>query len=182
MGIGNALIDRHDVTEQRHPQPSPVIPGNTDELTRVLYILTEILRAPNVSEEFVVMNTGSNVPAEAIEPHKGIRRTIAQRTAIAPMNTSIPTNGAPIFPDNPNRFGGAVINTGTSPLLIVLGVDFTGLSGSPFEGSTGPGGYGTLWLAANGGSWNMKLTDVLWAGSVFGFGIGGTTTIAGTEI
>lgn len=182
--IADALTNRHDITAQRHPV---VIPGSqpgmdvAQELTRVLGVLTDILKEPNVSEEFVVMNMGSNVPAEYIEPHKGLRRTIAQRTAIGPENYNIPQTGAAIYADNPNRFGGQIINThATSPLLLVLGVDVTGLSGSPFEGARN--GYGTLWLSPGGGSWNFKLTDVLWAGSVYGFGVSATVTIEATEV
>jgi hypothetical protein len=175
----DAIISRHDITEHRKGVGSSI--DHNDSLRDLIRTIESLIHQPNVNEEIVFVNPGQAVSDTRIQPVEGITRTVIHRTPIPPSTFTVPTTGAIIFTANVARFGGALINTGSNPLQLVLGVDLANVQGSPM-GGVGQAGYGTLWLSASGGSWNFKLTDSLWAGSVYGYAIGGSTTIAGLEI
>lgn len=178
--IHSAFVDRRDITQGRTGS-MPMPTDNTELLQSLVRELRAVMLQPNVQEELIFMNPGMMQPGTHIEPAPGINRQVVIRTAVPPNNLSIPVAGAIVYQDNPNRFGGVIVNTGTNPLLLVLGVDLSNNAGIP-QGGAAQAGYGSLWLSSAGGSWDFRLSDIVWGGSIFGFGLGGTTTIVGAEI
>lgn len=178
----DAFTDRRDITEER---TGSINPGAMDLFVQQVDKLTQHLiqagASPNISEEFIVCNPGSHLSNTRVEPAPGIIRTVVTRSAIPPSNITIPSTGAIIFVANPMRLGGVIVNTGANPLQLVLGIDLANVTGAP-QGGVGQTGYGTLWLSSSGGSWDFRLSDLLWGGSVYGYATTGSTTIAGVEV
>src|SRR5215472_13497846 len=159
-----ALVNRHEITDERSS-----FPPTHNRMDELIDLLANFVAEPNINEELIAMNPGMLQPGSRIEIASGINRRVLIRTAIPPNNLTIPTTGAIIYQDNPNRIGGAIVNTGTNALQLVLGVDLSNNTGAPMGGAAQVG-YGAIWLSSAGGSWNFKLTDILWGGSVYGYG------------
>jgi hypothetical protein len=111
-----------------------------------------------------------------------VKRYLVQRNGEALASGSIPTTGALVASPNKNRLGGEIFNTsasGGSGLLLYLGAIMDELGGGY---PTALGAYPTVYLPPAGGNWNFEFGEILWCGSVWGVGVGGTATIAGGEL
>lgn len=178
-----ALVNRRDVTDARTPVVDEVMPQAGGDplavLERIAHQLASIVANQETANSpgFEVL-TASNGPVgpglEIVYEYPGINRYQLSRSGTPPNNTSIPTTGALIYGHNPNRLGIQIVNYGLYPVLIYLGY-----SGSV---STATAGFGSMWLSADGGAWDGKIGDLLWTGSLYGVGQGGTTTLAGIEV
>lgn len=71
-----------------------------------------------------------------------------------------------VVPELPGRLGGSIVNSGANPVTLYLS--------APGRAQTG---VGALWLAANGGSWDFRLGNVLWCGPVSAISALGTTLV-----
>lgn len=104
-------------------------------------------------------------------PVPGGERWMIQRSAIG-GEVALPASPVvtQILNANNRRLGGAVVNRGAKPLILVLGP-----AGGGF-------GAGQLWLAPEGGSWDFRLGTIIWCGDVSGAGEGGATSALFTEV
>lgn len=178
----DAFTSRRDIAQERIPgRPMEASNGQLDGISELVGALRNLEHEPSITSELVIVNPGQALTETRVDAAPGFRRTVVVRTSTPPSNLSIPVTGAIIFVGNHARLGGAIVNTGANALLLVLGIDLQNLTGAPMGGAA-QAGYGTLWLAPNGGSWNFKLTDIIWGGSVYGYALGGTTTIVGVEL
>lgn len=102
-------------------------------------------------------------------PVPGSKRILAYRTGNGTDSVSVTTTGLLIMTANEARIGSSWTNSGSFPALLYLA-------------NAQRAGVLTLWLAANGGSWDGRISGLPWAGHVFAVGSGGTTTLVGGEL
>lgn len=102
-------------------------------------------------------------------PVAGSKRVIAYRTGGGFDFLSVPTAGTLALAANASRLGLTLINSGTSAIVLYL------------SDALRPG-VPAVWLAANGGSWDGRLGNVLWCGNVFAVAQGATSTLSGGEL
>lgn len=70
---------------------------------------------------------------------------------------------------NYHRLGGTIVNRGAVPVTLFL---------ANAARASGEGGVGQLYLVQNGGSWDFRLGNLLWAGSVAAIAEAGASTLA----
>jgi hypothetical protein len=87
---------------------------------------------------------------------------------------TVTTTGAQILPGNMSRIGGMIVNYGGNGIILYL----TDATAAPFARP----GKGALYLAPNGGAWDLRLGNVLWAGNIVGVAQGGSTTLTVCEV
>jgi hypothetical protein len=103
-------------------------------------------------------------------PVTGTKRVLAYRTGNGlGSGLAVPTTGVLVFPANEARIGCTLVNMGANAALVYL-------SDQARQGAP------TIWLAANGGSWDGMFGNVTWAGNIFAVAITTATTFAGGEL
>jgi len=88
-------------------------------------------------------------------PVAGAKRVIANRTTTGNDNLLVPTTGVEVVGANSARLGGSIVNSGANNVILYLA-----------RGGLAAPGAGAIWLVANGGSWDFRLGNLLWCGSV----------------
>jgi hypothetical protein len=73
---------------------------------------------------------------------------------------------------NPSRIGGTIVNVGEKEVTLTL----TDRLGAALPGQ------GQIGLVAGGGSWDLRLGNMLWCGSVAAAGVGGNSTLTVVEV
>lgn len=104
-------------------------------------------------------------------PVPGSKRAIVFRTGNGTDNLAVPTTGVLVLPDNASRLGGTIVNSATNPVILYLCATGKATPGVP-----------AIWLAANGGSWDFRLGNVIWGGSVSAVAQIGASTITVAEV
>src|SRR5581483_11085722 len=103
-------------------------------------------------------------------PVAGAKRVIANRTTTGNDNLGVPTTGVLVVGANSARLGGLIVNAGATPVILYL--NRSGLA-TP--------GAGAIYLAA-GASWDFRLGNLLWCGSVSAVAQGASSTLTLTEV
>ena len=83
-----------------------------------------------------------------------------------------------ILPANDNRLGGTVVNFGTANVTLFLSVDLL----TPGTSTPLPQGSAQIGLNSGGGAWDLRLSNVLWCGSVVAVAAAGGTTMTVAEV
>lgn len=104
-------------------------------------------------------------------PVMGAQRWILERTPDGRDLPLVAGEDTEILPANVNRLGGSIVNRGEKPVLLYLA-----------KASQKGAGTATIYLAANGGSWDFRLGNLLWCGSITANAQGGVTTLSIAEV
>jgi hypothetical protein len=109
-------------------------------------------------------------------PVAGIKRLCVRRTGFGFPSYPVTTTPTLAVPYNEGRLGGSIVNTGTNPVLLYLTAQELDVTVQP------EAGIPCIWLAGSGGSWDFRLGNVLWAGSVTVAATTATSTLAIAEV
>lgn len=140
------MIDTHD----------PAGVTQAMELGRQTQLLGELLR--RATADIVEVAVGDIEHREMVLeqfPAAGSRRLVAYRSGTGNDSFPIPTTGAVVLNHNVGRLGGTIVNSGTNPVILYLCQAGKAQAGAP-----------AIFLAASGGSWDFRLGNLLWCGSV----------------
>jgi hypothetical protein len=104
-------------------------------------------------------------------PVPGVKRWLLPRV---PTGGEVAIAEAPwttVLRTNHSRIGGSVVNSGTKAVVLALASEnsITAISGR-------------LYLAPEGGAWDLRLSDVTWAGAAIAFAIGGASALQVIEL
>lgn len=102
-------------------------------------------------------------------PVAGSKRVLVYRTGNGTDGLAVPTAGVIVFPANEARMGLTLINAGANAVILYLS-------------DQQRKGVPCVWLGANGGSWDGRLGNLLWAGNVFAVAQAGASTLVGGEV
>jgi hypothetical protein len=109
-------------------------------------------------------------------PVSGIKRLCIRRTGFGFPSFPVTTTPVVAVPVNEGRLGGTIVNTGANAVFLYLGAQITDAVPQP------EAGIPVIWLVANGGSWDFRLGNVLWAGSVTVVAAAATSTLTIAEV
>lgn len=104
-------------------------------------------------------------------PVAGAKRVIAQRNGAGYDFFSVPTTGALVLSVNEGRLGGQIVNSGANAVVLYLWANGAAGAGKP-----------AIWLAPNGGSWDFRLGNLTWCGSVSAVAQTGASTLSVAEV
>jgi hypothetical protein len=110
-------------------------------------------------------------------PITGAKRALVYRTGAG--NDAIAVNAATyatavpalVMTANEARLGGRIVNTGAAAVTLYLTERPVPVVGVP-----------AVWLAGSGGSWDLRLGNVVWCGNVSAVAATGTSTLTIAEI
>lgn len=123
----------------------------------------------------VVVGGAENDQELENSPVQGRRRyVIARRTrggddAVYPI--AFDQAAHDVAPANPGRLGGQIVNAGANPVMLYLSL----------AREVAAGGKAAIWLGANGGSWDFRLSNVLYGGPVSAVARVGATSLTLAE-
>lgn len=139
-----------------------------DKLDQVLGLILEALDT-NV-QQIAVTDNSSDPALQKDFPVKGAQRWILHRTPDG-RTLKVPEALTEVLPSNVNRLGGTLVNSGTKPVRLYLATVPTKNAGSA-----------PIWLAGEGGSWDFRVGNLLWSGSICGECIGGESNLEIVEV
>lgn len=156
------------------PLPHDTPPAIADpDVAAELQLLRQIRDTGRAgASQLVVSEQAPPSITEVDYPVPGVKRWLIPREVgggVFNLESEVWTS---VIPGNRSRLGGSVVNKGATGLLIKL---------TSLGRATQPA-HGVLWLAAKGGSWDFRLSDVVWAGSVVVFSEGGIGEVAVAEV
>ena len=110
-------------------------------------------------------------------PVTGAKRALVYRTGNG--NDAITVNAATyatavpalVLPANEARLGGRIVNTGTNAVTLYLTERPVPVIGVP-----------AVWLAGSGGTWDLRLGNIVWCGNVSAVAATGTSTLSIAEL
>lgn len=132
------------------------------------HVLQEILEQLQVAA--TTIGLGGDGIDRMVEnwPMAGLKRfSISNRRAQGNSALAIPAGESPataVMPANPARLGGSIVNSGANAVVLFL-----------TEPGRAVAGAGAIWLAPNGGTWDLTLSDRIWCGAVSAVSTAGTT-------
>ena len=182
--VAKALVDRHHRQAGATPDADDTLgltrhggPSSTDALLlHLIEILTANAEEIKTSSQILYVD-GDQIPQYAQTSFPGLTRSVIPRTPVPPANSGMVTTGALLLYDNSvNRFGGQIVNGGVNPVVLLLGA--LGDNSAGAQSAI----VGSIFLAANGGAWNFKLSDGIWGGSVWGISLTGASTVYGAAL
>lgn len=180
--MAHPLFDRRDLTAQRDrgghapaPDHGPLLAaiGDTNALLRALLAQ----ESADISELCV----SDREPPEALManfPTRGVQRMIVRRPGNGGTYPLAAGNPTPVLQANENRLGGSIINSGANAVTLYLAADLL----QPGSNTPLPQGAPQLRLNGGGGSWDLKLSDVLWCGTVVAVADTGGSTLSVAEV
>jgi hypothetical protein len=95
-------------------------------------------------------------------PVSGSKRVVVMRTGNGNPSFAVPVTPVLVLPFNEGRLGGVIVNTGATAVTLFLTQNSVDAD-NPLQALAG---VPAIWLAASGGSWDFRLGNVMWAGSV----------------
>lgn len=104
-------------------------------------------------------------------PVTGSKRALVYRTGSGFDGLAVPTTGVLVLGSNVARLGGTIVNLGANAVILYLTSTGVQTAGAP-----------AIWLAATGGSWDFRLGNVLWCGSVSAVAQTAGTTVTVAEV
>lgn len=104
-------------------------------------------------------------------PAPGSKRLLVHRTGNGNDVAAVPTTGVLALQGNTARLGGTIVNSGANAVILYLCGAGVATPGAP-----------AIWLAANGGSWDFRLGNVLWCGNVTAVAQVGASTLTIAEV
>jgi hypothetical protein len=175
------LLDRRDLTAQRDAEAraarEPVHHGdaNMAEMCAEIRAMASLLQRLLTQEraEIPQLCVTDREPAQAEMhdwPVPRARRLIVRRAGNG-TTINLAAGAATLLVDgNEARLGGSIVVSGAGAVTLVLSKDLAGTDGKPLAV-----GAPQLFLAASGGSWDFRLSGLLWCGSVTAIAAANTT-------
>lgn len=120
--------------------------------------------------ELVATDHGLGAPTEIDSPAPGYVRLVVERKCVGGTQ-ALTTAREQVRRASKNRLGGNIVNSGEKAVRLWL----CGMNDQI-------AGVGTILLSAGGGSWDYRLGNILWDGSITGAAIEGTSTLEVTEV
>lgn len=149
--------------------------GRADQaLDRLNEVMDLILEALDVRTEQICITDQSPEPGLQKDfPTPGSQRWIINRLATG-GNVEIPEAiDTDVLVGNPNRIGGTIVNKGAKPVLLTL---------AKANAAKAQEGLAEIWLVAEGGSWDFRLGNLLWSGSISAKAEGGASILKVVEV
>lgn len=106
-------------------------------------------------------------------PVAGSQRQIINRLATGGLFTFAAATPTDILKANVNRLGGSIVNWGETTVIITLATAATDVAQE---------GLAEIVLSPKGGSWDFRLGNLMWAGSVSAESIGGEGKLGVAEV
>lgn len=149
--------------------------GYADPLAdRELALLEEIRNGQrNLFSTLAVSNKVAGPAILDDFPLNGFKRLLVPREP-GGATLTVGEAGATVLVHNPSRLGCSIVNSGAKAARL-----FFAPLGNVQAGSAG---LGRLWLAGEGGSWDGRISQMPWLGSVSAQAIGGETTLETCEV
>jgi hypothetical protein len=142
-------------------------------LERLNEVMDLILEALDTRVEELCITDQANEPGLQKDfPTPGSQRWIINRLATG-GNFAIGEADSDVLQANSNRIGGTIVNKGSKPVLLTL---------APAAAAKSQDGLAEIWLAQEGGSWDFRLGNMLWCGSISAKAEGGETALKVVEI
>lgn len=181
--MAHPLFDRRDLTAQRDRAGAP--PAGADPWHLLLAglgetngLLRELLAQESADiSELCVSDREPPEQLMANFPTRGVQRMIVRRPGSGGSYPCAAGTPVPVLQPNENRLGGNIVNSGANAVTLYLAADLLepGTS-TPIQGAP------QLRLNGGGSSWNLKLSDVLWCGSVIAIADTGGSTLSVAEV
>ena len=163
--------------QQRRAEPMDLLPGALGELVHIRALIEALLLGQR--DDILQVVVGDFDRREAVlmdSPSTHAKRLIVPRFGLGGNGLAVPAGVVTeVCEQNEGRLGGLIVNTGTSPVRLYLAVpgDIGG-TGNPLSNQA-PNRPST-YLAANG-SFDFRLGNVLYGGTVCAAGVGGASTL-----
>jgi hypothetical protein len=184
--VAHPLLDRRDLTAQREqPAPAPDY-GHAEglqalcaELARTNRLLCSMVEQQRAEVVQLCVTDGEVAEAEMLNfPAPAAHRLIVRRPGAGgtfALAANVPT---PILLPNDTRLGGQIVNTGAAAVTLFLARDLL------VPGSATPlsAGAAQIALNANGGLWNLLLSNLLWSGGVVAVAAVGGSSVSVAEV
>jgi hypothetical protein len=153
-----------------HPDPAAV--AATVETSRHVALLGAILAAVR-SEVLEIAVADAQYRDMVLDqfPVAGSKRVIAYRTGSGFDSLPVPTSGTTVVGANAARLGGTIVNSGANAVILYLCPTGRATAGAP-----------AIWLAGNGGSWDFRLGNLTWCGSVTAVAQTGASSLTVAEV
>ncbi|HEX6461110.1 MAG TPA: hypothetical protein VF032_19495 [Thermoleophilaceae bacterium] len=171
--MAHPLFDRRDLTAAR--DVGVATPAGVDvgaellALTRRLDAL--LLQERTTIEQLCISDIEAQEQCMENFPLRGAKRYIVRRTGNGESVALVANTPTLLVPPNENRLGGIIVVSGAGAVTLALTRDVL----EPGGGTPLTVGVPQLFLAANGGSWDFKLSDLLWCGSITAIAAANTT-------
>lgn len=178
------LLNRRDLTAQRElaaREPAQaqaplelggLASGLASGLAETHRLLRELVREDRARIEQLCVT--DREPAQAAMenfPTAGVRRLIVRRAGAGGLYNIAAGTPTPVLAPNEARLGGQVTVSGAGAVVLYLAGDLLTPGGANPLGAGAP----QLWLAGNGGSWDLRLGGLLWCGSVIAVAAAGSS-------
>lgn len=179
------LLDRRDITAQRGavqaPPPSEVtsLAALVSEVATTNHLLQRLLT--NERADVVHLCVTDHEPAQLLMdnfPVPGARRLIVRRSGAGGTIALTAATPTVILTPNDNRLGGQIVNMGAAVVTLFLSGDLL----TPGGGVPLPSGAAQIGLNAGGGSWDLRLSNLGWAGTVIAVAGGGGSSVTVAEV
>lgn len=183
-GLGSALVNRRDVTEQREQETTVGLFGPTSDglmVTELLAVLHTLQHTLNQDRsQLTQLCVTDREPAQLLMdnfPVPGARRLIVRRAGSGGSYTLAANEPTLLVPANENRLGLTIVNAGAHAVTLYGSVDLL----QPGSSSPLAGGAPQAVLAA-GASWDGRLGSLLWCGNVLAVDTTGGAVISVWEV
>lgn len=180
-----SLLDRHDVTAERHPEQTDGQPASENHsslavVAAELAVTNDLLRGQNTSEpdadDPYHLSLTDREPAQIKQrnfPVPGVTRFLVRRAGDGGTFVLAAATPVLIAAAQEARFGITVVNMGVNPVTLFLAVDLISPTGVPLTQ-----GAPQIGIPA-GQSWNGQVGSLPWGGNVTALSaIGTTLTVA----
>lgn len=147
---------------EQHDAASTAVASTLGELAHVMRGILKALQF-GVTQVAVL----DHAPAESVLenwPAPGARRALVERPSTGTDDLAVTTSGVTVLGHDEARIGGRIVNSGAEPVILYLH-------------NAQRAGKGAIYLAANGGDWDLRLSNLLWCGTVFAVSQGGASTL-----
>jgi hypothetical protein len=140
-------------------------------------LLREILNSTRMNATAITVTDDAVAPILTTDyPVAGAHRWLIPRTAVGGPFEVKEAETLRVCRSNANRIGGSIVNSGEKPARL-----FLAKPGRTNAAGLMPG-IATVLLEPAGGSWDFRLGNLLWGGTVSGRGIGGATILEVAEV
>lgn len=182
-GLGNALVNRRDVTAAREGMPEPTSELSADGLI-VAELLAVVMRlGEKLTQERAALTqlcVTDREPAQLVMrnfPVPGAQRLIVRRPGQGGSYTLAANTPTLLCAANENRLGLTLVNSGAHSITIYGAADLL----EPGSSSPLAGGAPQA-ILMSGTSWDGRLGTLLWCGSVLAIDTTGGAVVSVWEV
>lgn len=139
------------------PQTAPVIDLEHIDALEELRLLREIRDNGRSSQVNVAISDTVAEPLQINDfPTEGSSRLVLPRIPTGGGIEVSKAKSVQLLEPNLNRYGGTIVNSGKNSVILILTEAARGLAPAVAQ----------VWLIREGGSWDMRLGNMLWCGAV----------------